>query len=274
VFQILKLLTVYQFWFSSLERNIEVRFIVEGVHRSTQADIQLVVDAASEEAAKVKAELQMPELIITRTRSAALGMPHEFQHAHACEPNLLSTVSLKGPLIVTTVFAGIKFIVYVIAMAIILDARGSYYRQDDITFAYVLFILAAIAYIIPFLIFMYRLWSIVPERYRRTTPGMAVGLMFIPLWNVYWVFQLIYGLAVDTRTWLSTTGYEARIPVGIALAASICSAISIIPFVSMVSVPALLVLQILFGWLMLRALQRIPADAADYQGPYQTQPPT
>jgi len=33
--------------------------------------------------------------------------------------------------------------------------------------------------------------------YARTTPGKAVGFMFIPFFNLYWIFQAIGGLATD-----------------------------------------------------------------------------
>src|SRR6266852_5492001 len=34
----------------------------------------------------------------------------------------------------------------------------------------------------------YRMWSAIQDGHARTTPGKAVGLMFVPLFNVYWMF--------------------------------------------------------------------------------------
>ena len=34
----------------------------------------------------------------------------------------------------------------------------------------------------------YRCWKALPARYRATTPGKAVGLLFVPLFNLYWGF--------------------------------------------------------------------------------------
>jgi len=31
----------------------------------------------------------------------------------------------------------------------------------------------------------YQMWQAVPERFRRTTPGKAVGFLFIPFFNFY-----------------------------------------------------------------------------------------
>ena len=38
-------------------------------------------------------------------------------------------------------------------------------------------------------------WSALPERYRNTTPGKAVGLLFVPLFNFYWTFVSLVWLA-------------------------------------------------------------------------------
>jgi len=42
---------------------------------------------------------------------------------------------------------------------------------------------------------LHGLWSLIPTHKARTTPGKAVGFLFIPLFNFYWVFIAIYGLA-------------------------------------------------------------------------------
>ena len=37
--------------------------------------------------------------------------------------------------------------------------------------------------------FHYHLWSVLPTQFAETTPGKAVGYMFIPFYNCYWVFR-------------------------------------------------------------------------------------
>ncbi|MDD3155407.1 MAG: hypothetical protein PHS41_11115 [Victivallaceae bacterium] len=44
---------------------------------------------------------------------------------------------------------------------------------------------------------LYRMWMIVPPVFARTTPGVAVGLFFVPFFNLYWVYRAFYGLASD-----------------------------------------------------------------------------
>ena len=46
-------------------------------------------------------------------------------------------------------------------------------------------------------IYLHRLWSALQYGRPRTTPGQAVGLLFVPLFNLYWIFIAFYGLAQD-----------------------------------------------------------------------------
>ena len=47
---------------------------------------------------------------------------------------------------------------------------------------------------------LHKLWSLIPIHKARTTPGKAVGFLFIPLFNLYWNFVAIYGLARTLNT--------------------------------------------------------------------------
>gem|GEM_PF-1087327 len=46
-------------------------------------------------------------------------------------------------------------------------------------------------------IYLYRIWSILQHGRPRTTPAKAVGLLCVPLFNLYWNFVAFYGLAQD-----------------------------------------------------------------------------
>jgi hypothetical protein len=48
-----------------------------------------------------------------------------------------------------------------------------------------------------FYINLYRAWSCLQAGTPRTTPGKAVGFLFIPVFNLYWFFVAIAGLATD-----------------------------------------------------------------------------
>ena len=57
--------------------------------------------------------------------------------------------------------------------------------------------------IVMFYIALYRAWSVLPPGHGRTTPGKAVGFMFIPLFNLYWIFVALPGLADDWNRYVS-----------------------------------------------------------------------
>lgn len=58
---------------------------------------------------------------------------------------------------------------------------------------------------IPFYMTLYRAWKCLqPGGMARTTPGKAVGFMFIPFFNFYWLFQAVNGLATDWNRTVNT----------------------------------------------------------------------
>ena len=60
------------------------------------------------------------------------------------------------------------------------------------------------------LVFWYRAWQTIQDGYARTTPGKAIGYCFIPLFNLYWVFQLTLGFCADHNRYLRR--HEIRLP--------------------------------------------------------------
>lgn len=47
-------------------------------------------------------------------------------------------------------------------------------------------------------VYLYRAWKcLLPGGLARSTPGKAIGFLFIPFFNLYWLFQAFYGLAQD-----------------------------------------------------------------------------
>ncbi|MBU4333078.1 MAG: hypothetical protein KKD07_01405 [Candidatus Omnitrophica bacterium] len=51
-------------------------------------------------------------------------------------------------------------------------------------------------------IMWYRAWLAIQDGHARTTPGKAVGFSFIPLFNLYWAFQLVLGFAKDFNAFI------------------------------------------------------------------------
>ncbi|KJU85829.1 membrane protein containing Forkhead-associated domain protein [Candidatus Magnetobacterium bavaricum] len=70
-----------------------------------------------------------------------------------------------------------------------------------------------------FLVALFRCWGIMQYVPCRTTPGKAVGFLFIPFFNLYWWFVALYGLAEDANAYLNNTNQtKYRISVGVSIA--------------------------------------------------------
>lgn len=79
-------------------------------------------------------------------------------------------------------------------------------------------------------ILIYRMWDSIPEKFARTTPGKAVGLIFVPFFNFYWIFQAIWGFSKDYNKFVSQYRPDApRLSEGLFLAYPILTLVSI-PF--------------------------------------------
>ena len=81
-----------------------------------------------------------------------------------------------------------------------------------------------IAAIVLHFVLLYRFWSVIQDAAPgevRTTPGKAVGFMFIPLFNLYWVFQAYPGLATDMHHYAGRRGFHVSNEEGIGLAGAI-----------------------------------------------------
>lgn len=89
----------------------------------------------------------------------------------------------------------------------------------------------------------YKLWATIQDGDVRTTPGKAVGFLFIPFFNLYWVFQSVWGWAVDFNSYTSERNIHVkRAPAGLVLAVCI---IAVIPYANILAWPFSLVVMII-----------------------------
>src|SRR5262249_57568410 len=64
-------------------------------------------------------------------------------------------------------------------------------------------------------------WGVIEDGGARTSPPVAVGLLFTPFFNLYWLFVAYFGLALDTNSYAER--HEIRIrPVNHGLALASC----------------------------------------------------
>ncbi|MBM3157088.1 MAG: hypothetical protein FJ004_07355 [Chloroflexi bacterium] len=82
-------------------------------------------------------------------------------------------------------------------------------------------------------VFIYKAWASIQDGYVRTGPCKALGFLFIPLFNLYWIFQAFWGFAVDFNKYVVRNNVTAapRLPEGLFLAFCILYVATIIPFV-------------------------------------------
>jgi len=98
-----------------------------------------------------------------------------------------------------------------------------------------------------FFVLWYKAWESVQDGYVRTTPCRAVGFLFIPFFNLYWLFQAIWGFARDYNAFIVRHRVSAPdLSEGLFLAVCILGVVSAclgwIPFVGYVLVIAMMVL--------------------------------
>ena len=63
-----------------------------------------------------------------------------------------------------------------------------------------------------FLLFVlcYKAWESIQDGHARTTPGKAIGFLFVPIYSFYWLFQCTWGFAKDYNQYLVRHSLNAR----------------------------------------------------------------
>src|SRR5262249_21994333 len=70
---------------------------------------------------------------------------------------------------------------------------------------------ALIAGIVLLAVFLYKCWNQIQDGYQRVSAGRAVGFLFIPFFNFYWVFVAVLVLAEDLNMGVRRYGLNAPI---------------------------------------------------------------
>jgi hypothetical protein len=60
------------------------------------------------------------------------------------------------------------------------------------------------------LVFIYKFWKSIQDGPARMTPGKAIGFLFIPFFNIYWLFQVYPGFATDYNRYIQEKGISAK----------------------------------------------------------------
>jgi hypothetical protein len=83
---------------------------------------------------------------------------------------------------------------------------------------------------IPFMyVFLYKMWAAIQDGQARTTPGKAIGLLFVPIFSYYWIFQVLPGYATDFNKFVDRHRINApKLSQGLILAAMFIPGINLI----------------------------------------------
>lgn len=95
------------------------------------------------------------------------------------------------------------------------------------------------------LIYLYRAWFILQPGGAKTTPGKAVGFLFIPLYSLYWIFVAYGSWATDwnriTSSYTNLT-HAPKVNAGLFLAFPISIICACVPLLNLLALPVALVL--------------------------------
>ncbi|MDD5313219.1 MAG: hypothetical protein PHO26_09320 [Dehalococcoidia bacterium] len=81
-------------------------------------------------------------------------------------------------------------------------------------------------------ILLYKAWKAIQDGQPRTTPGKAVGFLFIPFFNLYWIFVAYWGFAQDFNKYLNVKSLAVpKLSEGLFLAYPILILCSGIPYI-------------------------------------------
>ena len=83
---------------------------------------------------------------------------------------------------------------------------------------------------------LYQLWDAIQDGEAQTTPGKAIGFMFIPAFNLYWNFVSVWGLSQDLNKY--TRRHNLACPTAnepLALAWCILCCCCVIPYVGILT---------------------------------------
>jgi|GEM_PF-2442680 len=97
-------------------------------------------------------------------------------------------------------------------------------------------------------ILFYKIWKNLPPDHRRMSPGQAVGFLFIPFFNLYWIFQVLAGFARDYNRLLQRLDL-ARPPLSAGWMIIYCILVLLLgglSFIPMVGLPLAILLQAFF----------------------------
>jgi hypothetical protein len=111
--------------------------------------------------------------------------------------------------------------------------------------------------IVAAMMLVHKMWAAIEGPSARTTPGKAVGFLFLPVFNLYWGFVTYWGWTKDYNKLVSERQINAPLmSTGLGMTLSIFHLLSCIPYIGLLFVPVHFILMIIF---LSKACNRINA---------------
>jgi hypothetical protein len=120
----------------------------------------------------------------------------------------------------SVILLGVGVGLFIYGILIAENQRGDEYPQE-FSVAQVIGGLIAIGGAVLWWILLFKSWAAIQDGKPSTTPGKAVGFMFIPLFNYYWQFVAILGLARQLNYYCKERSIAAK-PVDEQLTLAYC----------------------------------------------------
>jgi len=155
---------------------------------------------------------------------------------------------------------------FLIGLIFLMVSNNSYSNDSSSALSGVLMMMGMILVLLAtilYLILIYKAWDCIQDGHARTTPGKAVGFMFIPFYNLYWIFQAIPGFADDYNAYLDRAKISAPpLDRGILQAQAILQVLSIIPYVGLICALALMPIYCIVAAKICTAINALPETSA------------
>jgi hypothetical protein len=121
----------------------------------------------------------------------------------------------------------------VLSFAVIILTMTRVWGAQDSTPSLILLAMAGLLLIygiVVMCVLVYRMWAAIQDGHARTSPGRALGCLFIPFFNFYWAFQAFRGFAKDFNAFVSRHSLKApRLSPGLLTAYAVLTVGAVVP---------------------------------------------
>lgn len=125
-------------------------------------------------------------------------------------------VSLLIPVVLTVILILMSFILPIFLVSIG-AGREVILMSNLMTFLiiplfFVLILIPLFTYMVLYLIQIYRMWDVINDGHSRATPGEALGYLFVPFYNLYWIFDIWGGFPTDYNAFVERHSVTDKVP--------------------------------------------------------------